>query len=115
MTRRVRLATSQGTIEVAVFGHVQKARPVQAARGAVQSTALKSDADPLAPIDGAVVKVCVEAGQRVEKGSVLVILEAMKMELPVTASRAGIVEEVRVAAGDVTARGNLLVKLAPLP
>ncbi|HEY6641274.1 acetyl/propionyl/methylcrotonyl-CoA carboxylase subunit alpha [Povalibacter sp.] len=109
--RRVRLSTSQGTIEVAVFGHVQKARPV---RGVVQTATLQSDVDPLAPIDGAVVKVCVQAGQRVEKGAVLVILEAMKMELPVTAPRAGIVEEVRVAAGDVTARGNLLVKLAPV-
>jgi acetyl-CoA/propionyl-CoA carboxylase biotin carboxyl carrier protein len=66
----------------------------------------------VAPIAGAVVAVCVKVGDTVAKGTVLVILEAMKMELPVVAPRAGTVEAVLVAAGDVTTRGSLLVRLA---
>jgi acetyl-CoA/propionyl-CoA carboxylase biotin carboxyl carrier protein len=66
----------------------------------------------VAPIGGAVVAVCVKAGEVVAKGALLVILEAMKMELPVLAPRAGTVEAVLVAIGDVTAKGSLLVRLS---
>jgi len=48
----------------------------------------------------------------VEKGAALVILEAMKMELPVSAPRTGVVEAVMVSVGDVVTRGTLLIKLS---
>jgi biotin carboxyl carrier protein len=69
----------------------------------------------VAPIGGAVVAVCVQAGEVVAKGAVLVILEAMKMELPVVAPRAGTIEAVLVTKGDVASRGSLLVKLSRAP
>ncbi|WP_217705069.1 acetyl/propionyl/methylcrotonyl-CoA carboxylase subunit alpha [Peristeroidobacter soli] len=111
--RRVRLSTTQGAIEIAVFGPRREQRTVQAASGTARVTdQKKSETEPVAPIAGAVVAVCVKAGEAVAKGAVLVVLEAMKMELPVVAPRAGIVEAVLVVAGDVTARGSLLVRLS---
>ncbi|MBL8267026.1 acetyl-CoA carboxylase biotin carboxyl carrier protein subunit, partial [Steroidobacter sp.] len=114
--RRVQLTTSQGTIEVAVFGTRREQRQVRAASGNTRVTDQKKpESEPVAPIGGAVVAVCVQAGELVAKGAVLVILEAMKMELPVIAPRAGKVEAVLVSKGDVTARGSLLVKLSQAP
>ncbi len=96
--RRVRLSTTQGSIEIAVFGPRREQRTVRAASGNARVTDQKKPAsEPVAPIAGAVVAVCVKAGETVAKGTVLVILEAMKMELPVVAPRAGTVEAVLVA------------------
>jgi acetyl-CoA/propionyl-CoA carboxylase biotin carboxyl carrier protein len=111
--RRVRLSTSQGPIEIAVFGCRRERRAVQAASGTPRLTdQSKSTSEPVAPIGGAVVAVCVKAGEVVTKGAVLVVLEAMKMELPVLAPRAGTVDAVLVTIGDVTAKGSLLVRLS---
>jgi acetyl-CoA/propionyl-CoA carboxylase biotin carboxyl carrier protein len=111
--RRVRLSTTQGSIEIAVFGPRREQRVVRAASGTTRLTDQKKpETEPVAPIGGAVVAVCVKAGEVVAKGAVLVVLEAMKMELPVVAPRAGTVEAVLVAIGDVTARGSLLVRLS---
>lgn len=114
--RRVNLTTSQGTIEVAVFGTRREQRQLRAASGNLRLTDPKQlESEPVAPIAGAVVAVCVQPGEVVAKGAVLVILEAMKMELPVVAPRAGRIEAVLVTKGDVAARGSLLVKLSRAP
>jgi biotin carboxyl carrier protein len=54
----------------------------------------------VAPMPGKVVKVLVAAGDTIEAGAILVVLEAMKMEHAVRAPLAGTVTEVRVAVGD---------------
>jgi biotin carboxyl carrier protein len=58
-------------------------------------------------------KVQVEAGQRVEQDAELIILESMKMEIPVEAPSAGVVIEVRVAPEDRVGEGDVLVVLDP--
>jgi biotin carboxyl carrier protein len=58
-----------------------------------------------------VVKVFVEAGARVSKGDTLLMLEAMKMELPVKAPRDGVVRAVRCQAGELVQPGVSLVEL----
>lgn len=50
-------------------------------------------------------------GQAVEAGATIVILESMKMEIPVQAERAGTVREVLVAVGDVVQEGDVLARL----
>ena len=60
-----------------------------------------------------VVKVYVGPGDPVEQGATVVLLESMKMEIPVLAEHAGTVQDVRVVAGDVIQEGDLLVVLAP--
>jgi biotin carboxyl carrier protein len=58
---------------------------------------------------GSVVRVAVAAGDRVEAGQVLVVLEAMKMEHAVAAGGPGTVAEVAVAEGDQVETGRVLV------
>ena len=112
--RRVRLGTRAGTIEVSVYGREHRRPTVLAAGGGTRGTDVSSPTatEPVAPLDGSVVRVAVVAGERVEKGALLLILEAMKMELPVFAPRDGAVEAVMVKIGDVVTRGGLLVKLS---
>lgn len=53
-------------------------------------------------------KVVVAEGDSVEDGDTLVILESMKMEIPVVAEDAGVVAQVKVAEGDVIQEGDLI-------
>lgn len=55
--------------------------------------------------------VFVEPGLRVEAGAELVLLESMKMEIPVLAEGPGTVTEVKCAPGDVVQEGDVLVVL----
>jgi biotin carboxyl carrier protein len=53
-------------------------------------------------------KVLVAAGDSVEDGDTLVILESMKMEIPVIAEVSGTVAELRVNEGDVVQEGDII-------
>lgn len=64
-----------------------------------------------ASMPGKVLDVLVAQGQQVEPGAPLVILEAMKMELRITAPAAGVVAQVYVRPGDVVDKGQRLVEL----
>jgi geranyl-CoA carboxylase alpha subunit len=67
----------------------------------------------LAPINGRVVQVAAVAGARVERGALLVTLEAMKMEHALTARVSGTVTAVYVRPDDQVAPGRLLVEVTP--
>jgi biotin carboxyl carrier protein len=56
-------------------------------------------------------KVVAAAGDSVEDGDTLVILESMKMEIPVIAESAGTVAEIAVAEGDVVQEGDLIARV----
>ena len=63
-----------------------------------------------APMPGKVIAVLVQKGAKVDKGTPLVILEAMKMEHTITSPRAGTVAEIRFAAGEQVDEGvDLLI------
>jgi acetyl-CoA/propionyl-CoA carboxylase, biotin carboxylase, biotin carboxyl carrier protein len=59
----------------------------------------------VAPMQGTIVKVLVEAGQEVEAGQTVCVLEAMKMENTIEAHASGKVEEINVKAGDSVETG----------
>jgi oxaloacetate decarboxylase alpha subunit len=86
---------------------IQTAAP-QAAPAAVAG----SGEEVPAPLAGNIWKVQVSAGQAVQEGDVLVILEAMKMETEVRAARAGTVVSVDVKEGDAVQVGDSLLTLA---
>jgi acetyl-CoA carboxylase biotin carboxyl carrier protein len=69
--------------------------------------------DVPAHITGTVWKVEVSVGQKVAAGDVLVILESMKMEMPVEAPDAGTVKEIRCQPSQPVNEGDVLVVLAP--
>ncbi|GHJ60866.1 acetyl-CoA carboxylase biotin carboxyl carrier protein subunit [Nocardioides sp. OK12] len=58
-----------------------------------------------------VLEVAVAAGEDVEVGDTVVLLESMKMEIPVIAELAGTVVAIKVAPGDVVQEGDLLLTL----
>jgi acetyl-CoA carboxylase biotin carboxyl carrier protein len=67
--------------------------------------------DILSPITGTVWKVEKGAGEHVEAGEAIVILESMKMEIPVEAPRSGQIREVRCKAGESVKEGQILALL----
>ncbi|MFO6451700.1 MULTISPECIES: biotin/lipoyl-binding carrier protein [unclassified Aeromicrobium] len=68
--------------------------------------------DVRAELTASVFKVEVAVGDEVEEGQPLVILESMKMEIPVISSRAGRVEEVLFSEGDIVEEGAVVARLA---
>ena len=64
-----------------------------------------------APMPGTVVKVLVEEGQEVEEGQLLLVLEAMKMEQPVSAPHAGVVHSLPFSEGSLVPGGAVLVEV----
>ena len=110
--RTVRLATDRGPLDLRVPRHRGEATVEAAAAPATVGTpAAATTGDPVAPMDATVVDVAVEAGDDIAAGAVLVVLEAMKMELPVRAPHAARVDAVRVAPGDRVTAGSALVVL----
>jgi len=67
--------------------------------------------DVVAEMVANVLKVAVSAGERVEVGDTVVLLESMKMEIPVLTERAGTVAAVKVGEGDVVQEGDVLVTI----
>ena len=67
--------------------------------------------DVEAHITGTVWKIEVQVGQEVEEGDTLVILESMKMEMPVEAEDDGKVSEIAVSEGQSVNEGDKLVSL----
>jgi acetyl-CoA carboxylase biotin carboxyl carrier protein len=63
-------------------------------------------------VAGSVWKVEVAVGQRVAEGDALVVVESMKMEIPIEAPSAGTVTEIRVAEGERIAEGAIVATLA---
>jgi oxaloacetate decarboxylase alpha subunit len=65
-----------------------------------------------APLSGNIWKILVSAGQQVNEGDVLLILEAMKMETQIVASKSGTVASISVKQGDAVKVGDQLVSIA---
>ena len=90
-----------------------KSFDISVTEGIQQATASASgDGTPVkAALPGNVLKTCVEVGDTVEEGDVLLVLEAMKMETEVKSPSAGTVQSVEVAQGDKVVNGQVLVTI----
>jgi 3-methylcrotonyl-CoA carboxylase alpha subunit len=72
----------------------------------------RADSEPLAaPMPATVTRVDAAPGQQVARGDVLLVLEAMKMELPLKAPRDGVVKAVLCRPGELVQPGVPLVEL----
>ena len=67
--------------------------------------------DITAPMGGKIIDVKVKPGDAVNEGDEVVILEAMKMELPVVANDSGTVKEVKCSSGDAVEADAVLIVL----
>jgi acetyl-CoA/propionyl-CoA carboxylase biotin carboxyl carrier protein len=63
-------------------------------------------------MQGTIVKVAVADGDQVEAGDLVVVLEAMKMEQPITAHQAGTISGLTANVGDVVSSGTVLCQIA---
>lgn len=63
------------------------------------------------PLTGRVIALSVNVGDAVDAGATLLVIESMKMEIPVEAETAGTVAEILVAAGDEIEEGQLAIRL----
>jgi acetyl-CoA carboxylase biotin carboxyl carrier protein len=62
-------------------------------------------------ITGSVSKVLAKPGQKVGEDEAIVILESMKMEIPVSAPESGMVKEILIAEGEVVTEGSVVARL----
>ncbi len=81
-------------------------------RSAKKAGGAAASGDSLAsPMQGTIVKVAVEDGASVEAGDLIVVLEAMKMEQPINAHKAGTVTGLSATVGEVVTSGAVLCEL----
>ena len=85
--------------------------PLPAVAPAAPAAAQAGTGAVLAIMPGKIVRVLVEPGQQVEEGTPVCVLEAMKMENELRASRAGCVRAVHVKAGDDVQKDQVLVEI----
>ncbi len=91
--------------------HVVRRRRHQATAG----TGAGASGDVTAPLPGTVAAVSIAEGDTFRRGDVLVVLEAMKVEIAIRAEGAGTARTVTVQPGDRVEEGATLVKVAALP
>jgi acetyl-CoA/propionyl-CoA carboxylase biotin carboxyl carrier protein len=81
---------------------VKRHRAKQASVAGASGTGLAS------PMQGTVVKIAVNEGQTVAAGELIIVLEAMKMEQPLSAHRDGVIKNLRAVIGETVASGTVL-------
>lgn len=75
----------------------------------------KIKTDIISPMPGAIVKINVKEGQKIKKGDVFLVLEAMKMENELKASADCIIQKIFVEEKKSVEKGQILLKLDPVP
>jgi acetyl-CoA/propionyl-CoA carboxylase biotin carboxyl carrier protein len=114
--RHVEIATTSGTHYVAIYGHRgDEAKPLQGNQirreRAASQQSLPSAEGLCAPMDGVIVAVKVTTGDVVEVGDVVAVVEAMKMQVPVSARQHGVIAEVLAIVGMTVCSDQQLARL----
>lgn len=99
------LGASTGVAAPANGGKKPKRKAAKKGGAAASGDALAS------PMQGTIVKVAVEEGQQVEEGELVVVLEAMKMEQPLNAHRAGTVKGLAAEVGGSLSAGSVICEI----
>ncbi|AUH40974.1 acetyl/propionyl/methylcrotonyl-CoA carboxylase subunit alpha [Streptomyces sp. CMB-StM0423] len=102
----VSLPSSLSVVASAAAGRSKpKRRAAKKSGSAVSGDALAS------PMQGTIVKVAVEEGQQVAEGDLVIVLEAMKMEQPINAHRAGTVKDLAAEMGATLTSGAVICEI----
>ncbi|GIH65699.1 acetyl-/propionyl-CoA carboxylase subunit alpha [Microbispora siamensis] len=91
-------------------GPARKAAPRRSGGGAAKKAAASGDS-LVSPMQGTIVKVVVADGDTVEPGDTVVVLEAMKMEQPLTAHKGGTITGLAAAVGQTVTAGAVLCEI----
>ncbi len=101
------LPSSLGTLSSSSNGKTRKKKRSSRSGAAAGS----SGADLVSPMQGTIVKVAVTDGDTVSEGDLIVVLEAMKMEQPLTAHCDGVVSGLSAEPGDTVSAGTVLASI----
>ncbi len=93
--------------------HAIAAVPLVEALGQKKAAAAGSGTDVVATMPGMIAQLPVEVGQAVQPGDVVVVLEAMKLMMPLAAKAAGRVRAIHGAVGQIVTGGAVLVEIEP--
>ena len=107
--RRVRVAVAEDSQATWVFvdGNVWRVDR----QPSTTSRMSRREASVMAPMPATVVRLNTSAGQPVTEGDTLIVLEAMKMELPIRAPRSGVVKAVHCMQGELVQPGINLIEI----
>lgn len=90
----------------------QKPAKSRSTRKSRAATAAKTSGDDLtSPMQGTIVKVAVKDGAKVQEGDLIVVMEAMKMEQPLTAHKSGKITGLKAKAGDSVSAGAVVATI----
>jgi len=96
----------------ALGGGATAAGPKKPARKAGKKAGAAASGDSVtSPMQGTIVKVVVEEGQEVAEGDAVVVIEAMKMEQPLKAHKAGVVTGLKAEVGATVANGEVICEV----
>ena len=88
-----------------------KQRKQRGTRGSAAARGASGDS-LTSPMQGTIVKIAVSNGDEVAEGDLIMVLEAMKMEQPLTAHKSGVVKDLDVSQGDSVSAGAVLATIA---
>ena len=106
-----RVSTGRSIGHAAAPAYAAAAAPAPAAAAAPAPAPAASGGAVVSPMPGSILDVRVNVGDTVAEGQVIVMLEAMKMEIEIKAETAGVVSAVNVKKGDTVESGSVLVTL----
>jgi len=108
---RWRVAIADGPEGRWVFVNGQVALIEQARLPSTRKRSQHGEAGVMSPMPATVVAINAGAGQAVIEGDTVIVLEAMKMELPIKSPRTGVVKAVHCAKGDLVQPGVVLLEI----
>ena len=109
--KRLEVSLPGGLAGLGATSGPTSARP-EPRRRARSGTGSAASGDTLtSPMQGTIVKIAVADGQQVAEGELVVVLEAMKMEQPLTAHKSGTVAGLAAAVGDVVTSGAMICEI----
>ncbi len=108
--KRLEVVLPGGLGGLSTGGGAGAAKKPKRAGGKKAGSAASGDA-VTSPMQGTIVKIAVEEGQQVAEGDVVVVLEAMKMEQPLKAHKAGTVTGLQAEVGVTVGNGAVICEL----
>ena len=109
--RRLEVSLPAGLGAAATAGARAARRPTRRRGGSGGGAAAGGDA-LTSPMQGTIVKVAVEEGQQVDEGDLVVVLEAMKMEQPLSAHKAGTITGLQAQPGASVTAGEVVCTIS---
>jgi acetyl-CoA/propionyl-CoA carboxylase biotin carboxyl carrier protein len=110
--RRFNVRLPEGIAADGARGNGAKPSGPAKRRGAARVATAEAGPDVISPIQGTVIRVAVTEGQTVAPGTLICVIEAMKMENEITALREGVVSALPIAPGQAVTIGTLLATIS---